>query len=268
MMPRYYNEYANTVGDSKPYNKEKDGVFYSEDPMIIAAAPITITECSFPDAIAVDDCAFSDCRELQKVNFPNVRYIGQWAFSYCKSLKNITLSQVVVMRAGAFCGSGGIEYADLSSLVNIPFAAFSNCTGLKSVKLCDDLRSIGDDAFCRCQQLKEISIPKGLKQLGQYSLFGTAIEQITIPKGIKQLPDGVFAFCGNLSSVTIPQRSVESIGDCAFLGCKSLKTIYLPRCVRKIHESAFDSTPLETVICHQNSYAERWAKENGYATEV
>lgn len=95
----------------------------------------------------------------------------------------------------------------------------------------------------------------------------TAIRQITIPKGIKQLSAGALGGCERLNSVTIHEGSVEKIDDRALSECDSLKCIYLPRSVEEIHERAFEKTPLESVICHRNSYAERWAKEQGYKIE-
>lgn len=267
MVPRFYKEYVtNTVGDGKSY-KARDGVFYSEDPLIIAAAPVSITAFESVDALGVDDCAFSDCRDLVTVNLPNARYIGNYAFYDCKKLRNFSdMSKIAVMRGGAFCGVM-LENVDLSSLLNIPFGCFDSCRELKTVKLCKNLRSIGEGAFGGCQKLEAITLPKSLNYIGYEAFFGTALREVSIPKGVKELKDGVFACCEQLSSIIIPDGSIERIESCALVDCKSLKTIYLPRSVKEIHAEAFIATPIETVICRKNSFAERWAREHGYTVE-
>ena len=267
MVPRFYKEYVtNTVGDGKSY-KARYGVFYSEDPLIIAAAPVSITAFESVDAVAVDSCAFSDCVELTSVNLPSLRYIGEYAFYWCKELKEFSdMSQVLIMQGGAFCDTK-LEHVDLSSLMNIPYGAFSDCLCLKSVKLCKNLRSIGEGAFGGCQKLEAITLPKSLNYIGSEAFFGTALREVSIPKGVKELKDGVFACCEQLSSIIIPDGSIERIESCALVGCKSLRRIYLPRSVKEIHAEAFIATPIETVICRKNSFAERWAREHGYTVE-
>lgn len=157
------------------------------------------------------------------------------------------MSKIVVMRGGAFCNTM-LEYADLSSLVNIPFGCFGSCRELRAVKLCENLRSIGEGAFGGCQKLEAIDFPRNLKYIGRDAFGGTAIKEVSIPKGVKVLPDGVFACNERLSSVVIPDGSVERIESCALVGC-NLHSIYLPKSVKEISAEAFIATPLETVIC-------------------
>lgn len=264
MTDKSYREYLEKrVFDGQVY-KERDGIFYIEDPVVIVAAPPSIRACDFPEAEAVADCAFSECSQLSSVNLPRIRFIGKWGFSHCSKLKTFpSMSNVVIMEEGAFCGAG-IESADLKSVMNIPFATFSSCRDLKTVTFSDDLRSIGFDAFAGCQELSSITLPDTLKAIGQYCFFGTAIQEVSIPKGIKIIDDGTFACCEELCHVDLPD-TVERIGDCAFVGCDRLEQIYLSS-EKKIHKQAF-STSLKTIICSEKSYAARWAKENGFAVE-
>lgn len=266
MTDKSYREYLEKrVFDGQVY-KERDGVFYLEDPVVVVAAPPGIRAIDFPEAEAVADCAFSECSQLSSANLPYIRFIGKWGFSHCSKLKTFpSMSNVVIMEEGAFCGSG-LETVDLSSVLNISFAAFSSCRQLETIKFSDSLRSIGFDAFAGCQELSDVTLPDTLKTIGQYAFFGTAIKEISIPSsGIKDIKDGVFACCEELCRVDLPD-TVERIGDCAFVGCPRLEQIYLPSSVKVIHKQAF-STSLKTIICPEKSYAAQWAKENGFAVE-
>ena len=116
----------------------------------------------------------------------------------------------------------------------------------------EGIQSIGGYAFSGCTALKSLTLPESLTSMGYYMIDGTAIESITIPKnvtecknyysdggpltGCKTLKKVVFEeemtaipayACYNASyveTVTIPS-TVTSIGNYAFSGCTSLKTV-------------------------------------------
>jgi rRNA-processing protein FCF1 len=56
---------------------------------------------------------------------------------------------------------------------------------------------------------------------------------VVIPYGVINIGSGAFAYCGNLTTITIP-ATVECIGDQAFMKCKKL-TIkgYADSCAQK-----------------------------------
>lgn len=262
-----YQKYVNKTICNVKAQKEADGILYYDDLKIIAAAPITQRKFKDADAVGVGDHAFSHCKELTSVNMPSLRYIGEYAFGFCRNLREFSpLTNVAIMREAAFFGAA-IDCADLSSLTNVPPMAFSDCKELVSVKLGDELRTIEVQAFFKCERLEALELPSKLKYIGRDAFFKTAIKEITIPKGVKVLKDGVFCLCRQLHSIEIPDGSVEHIENSALSGCESLKSIYLPPSVQRIDTYSFTATPLETVICEKDSYAEKWARENGLAVK-
>ena len=64
------------------------------------------------------------------------------------------------------------------------------------------------------------------------------ITSVTIPDSIVEINRGAFGYCESLTSVTIP-NSVTSIGTETFYGCKSLTDITIPESVTRIGDSAF-----------------------------
>ena len=67
---------------------------------------------------------------------------------------------------------------------------------------------------------------------------------MVIPDGVTSISDAAFAFCSNLTSVTIPE-SVTSIGDYAFSGCSGLTSVTIPNSVTSIGNNAFDIDNLQ-----------------------
>ncbi len=118
--------------------------------------------------------------------------------------------------------------------------AFTECKGLEKVVFSDQytepFNSFGG-AFYNCKSLKEVVMPNVL-----------ANTQWTNNKDY-YLPGASFEKCSKLTKVTFPDNlTVEEIDMKCFKGCKSLKTIKLPKGVKYIGECAFENcTSLESI---------------------
>ena len=124
----------------------------------------------------------------------------------------------------------------------------------------DTVKIIGDRAFCRCEQLISVNIPKSLERIGcmafLYTPFETALgddefiiinnsilykyngtsDSVTIPDGITCI--GGYGFYENgLTDIAIP-NSVKYIETQAFASCKNLKSVTIPA-AEYIGDSAF-----------------------------
>ena len=75
-------------------------------------------------------------------------------------------------------------------------------------------------AFYGCYTLKKVTLPEGLKGIGNYAFYG----------------------CKNLKTVEMPESVIE-IGTRAFAMCSNLETISVPLAIDTIGESAFALTP-------------------------
>ncbi|MDE7399762.1 MAG: leucine-rich repeat protein [Oscillospiraceae bacterium] len=78
------------------------------------------------------------------------------------------------------------------------------------------------------------------------------------------IKDGVLAIASeDVTEVVIPDNVTE-IQFYAFYGCTNLKSVTIPNSVTKIAATAFDDSGLKTIYGVKGSYAETYAKENGY----
>lgn len=91
----------------------------------------------------IDDDAFEDCEQLQRVVLPEtVTRIGAWAFYRCKALETMVVPP---------------------SVTTIGDRAFSHCKSLKSLWLAGRVKSFGDYALLSCDALERILIPRGTR---------------------------------------------------------------------------------------------------------
>ena len=140
---------------------------------------------------------------------------------------------------------------------------------IKSVVVKEGVQSIGDYALYNCVNLKSVTLPSGLKFIGDCAFKGTAIESIVFPDSLYSIGDSAFSVtpiknidfpsalnnigsysfenCLGLTSVVIPD-SVEYMFEGAFYGCKNLKSATIGKKVDQIYDSTFSNcTSLETV---------------------
>ena len=148
--------------------------------------------------------------------------------------------------------------------------AFWWCRSLSKIVIPSSVTSIGDRAFADCFSLKYISIPKSVIGLNGnpfakwngkleclspnfvyeddilfnknksriISFRNQNIKSYVIPSSVTSIGDSAFLWCRSLSEIVIPS-SVTSIGDCAFYGCFSLSEIVIPSSVISIGRGAF-----------------------------
>ena len=131
--------------------------------------------------------------------------------------------------------------------------AFTYCYNLKTITGYEGLESLGKGAFSACQVLESFDLTK-TKVTGALpeNLFMRcyALTEITIPKGITSLGTACFSFCTGLTSVTFEAGSqIPEIPNTLFSGCLALTTINnIPSTITKIGDWAFGNTNSLTTL--------------------
>ncbi len=74
------------------------------------------------------------------------------------------------------------------------------------------------------ESIKSVSFSNELLNIGQYSMYGCAIESVEIPEGVKYIGDHVFENCDNLKTISIP-ASVIDIETYTFTSTPALESI-------------------------------------------
>ena len=69
-----------------------------------------------------------------------------------------------------------------------------------------------------------IAADAGIKTIGEFAFYETALSEITIPASVQRIETQAFLSCNSLHDVTI-EKGVKYIGEGAFSWCDELKEI-------------------------------------------
>lgn len=189
--------------------------------------------------------------------------IGRYAFSGCKNLKKISIPvSVEIIGLAAFSGSG-IESIHLpANLKTISTAAFSGCTNLKSVEFPEALTKIESRAFEK-SGLVRMELPDTVTTMGS-DVFSECpnLEFVKLPRNLEVIEMSMFKKCAKLQSVVFPEN-VKVIERLAFMWCDELQNFTLPESVETIGLQAFIdcesltevTIPANVTIIEQNSFS-------------
>ena len=83
----------------------------------------------------------------------------------------------------------------------MPLSAFA--TGVTTITIPSKVKTISEDIFLWCHNLKTINLPDGLENIKH----------------------GAFSYCSSLETITIPSK-VTSIGYNVFQGCNALTELH------------------------------------------
>lgn len=153
----------------------------------------------------------------------------------------------------------------------------------------DEVTAIGEKAFYRCSKIVSVSLPYGVTSIGDYAFYGCYdLADIDIPESVTSIGSRAFSYCYDLTEVYLPD-SVEELGTYVFSGCNQLASVRLPLYIAEFPNGTFsncdaltkitipgavtsfaDFNAFEettTVRCYQGSYADVWAREEGFTVE-
>ena len=140
---------------------------------------------------------------------------------------------------------------DGQTVTNISVGALTDMPLLTELRLPSDLQEFRWFNLSNCGSLKELTIPKTIKQSGgieagtaygagfHTALSDSAIETIILEDGIEYVPSNLCNGLGTVTKVVIPD-SVKTIGQSAFANADSLAELDIPSSVTVIEPYAFE----------------------------
>ena len=164
-----------------------------------------ITELTFPSEVVYEDETYSvteinwelfiDCSGITSIVIPETITIvsSEEGFQKFSNLTSVTWNaKKITVKYDAF--------KDLTKLTNFTFSE-----GLETINLGDERSSLKG-----CTNLKNITIPSTVTEIGEYSFAGTSLTSVFIPASVTDI--GEYAF-GNCTSLTDIYCEAESKPD-------------------------------------------------------
>ncbi|MBQ1723528.1 MAG: leucine-rich repeat domain-containing protein, partial [Muribaculaceae bacterium] len=113
------------------------------------------------------------------------------------------------------------------NVVSIGQKAFYG-NSVKRVEMPNTVKSIGNQAFCFCENLRQITFSNSLKQIGKNAFYYCHdILELELPATLTSVGEGAFYYCHKVDSLFIP-RNLVNIGVAAFARCGSQSIVVAP----------------------------------------
>ena len=179
-----------------------------------------------------------------------VVYIGDNAFKGCTLLETVKLPDLDIDR----------YFNDERGLEEIGGNAFAKCSNLKEITIPQSVQTIGHGAFADCTALKRVEIEGNCPYLYPYAFAGcSALEDIT---AVDNLNEGLFDGCSSLK--TLPMgKDIDTINESCFAHCKGLEEVTISAKVKVIEQLAFRSCFALEKVTFENPNG--WRVSNRYS---
>lgn len=100
---------------------------------------------------------------------------------------------------------------------------------LRTIKLPQGIKGIGEKAFYGCISLTSIILPDGITSIGEGAFSScTSLTSIDLPDELTSIGEGAFNNCSSLTTVTCLATTPTSLGTDAFFDCFALTAIQVP----------------------------------------
>lgn len=234
---RYYKEHYTTTIQTFP---EDDGDYiksvYIPASYTIGCPSITIN--AYPN--------------IEKIEFEKDCRLRQFElYYYPRDNENNTLKKLNIPNAVSVQGIYNFSELEKLTINFIDGTVYNNIQGVFTTS--------------NCPKIKKLTITGAAKRIRIPGC--SALEKFVVPEGLTEIYKDCFRDCTSLSDVTIPE-TVTLLGDNSFRNCTALTEITLPASVKRIGESygnkPFYGSGLKTIKGVAGSYAETYAKNNGY----
>lgn len=127
----------------------------------------------------------------------------------------------------------------------------TNMRSCYAIDLSDaEIEALPDEAFNGKIGLLEITLPAGLKAIGNNAFNGCFAlrNEVTIPAGVETIGSYAFAGCRNAKFNPALPETLTAIGDYAFQNCANLYAVTLPASLQTIGAHAFEASNVQEAV--------------------
>lgn len=215
---------------------------------------------------SIGENAFADLTDLKNLDVGyNNMSIGAGAFRGCTNLKELTVNINVDLSTGkpfegcaniekitfaegiGDTGGKGFDYGSaLSSALYKNTPMWISKDKLSTVDLAPGIEKIGKFTFYECKELKTITLPDDLTEVGDYAFCQSGLTSVSTPQNLERIGSYAFAYCKSLASADLKGNGLHIV-DHAFYECGSLASLTLGEGVKGMGSLSFAYTGVSVV---------------------
>ena len=204
------------------------------------------------EVTGIGECNVSKIAIPREHNGKPVTKIKDSAFVGNKTLKSVIIGDnISVIGTQAFWGCTGITKVSFNSK-SLGRLVFQNCVNLEKAIIGKNVNSWGNEIFLGSNKLSDLTILSSTLDVNNNHLYtSSALKEIKVNEdnskymvkdGILFSKDGrkIYLYpVGKTGDTYVFDSNVKEIGDSAFQGCSSFKTINIPDTIENVGSSAF-----------------------------
>lgn len=182
--------------------------------------------------------AFADCKSVSTIALPSsLDLIEAGAFAGCKALASISVSSGTSSNgyidiSGVlyrYYTDNGNRFAELVAYPNKHAGVYTVPDHIVVSGLSFTVVSIADHAFRYCDNLRQVTVSKSVRRIGQNAFEGCGgLVKITFAdnSNLEYIAASAFKGC-NFTEIVL-SSAVKFVGEAAFADCDSLSRVYFP----------------------------------------
>lgn len=125
----------------------------------------------------IHEQAFKDCKMLEAIDLPlSTEIVASSAFENCYRLKEVS-GNIKYVNEGAFRSCFRLKEFNFNSVNSIGAQAF-RLTGFEELTLPGNVATIGRKAFSDCYALKTVKLEEGIKEIGEYAFASSTVKSL------------------------------------------------------------------------------------------
>ena len=164
-----------------------------------------ITEIVIPEGVTlIEGEAFNHCEKLERAVLPSTLEKIDWsAFRGCSSLREINIPESVQDIERYAFAETGIEQLTIPNVKTIGQNAFERCDSLQSVTFGEGVEVIGQYAFTECTNLSALTLSDTVTYINDHAFLNCPLTEVTIPASVGTIELAAFSCAETLTSVTV-----------------------------------------------------------------
>lgn len=242
----------------------------------------SITEIIIGEQVTrIDICSFMNCNSLKSIVYMGDKVTGDFNhIGYAVYYNNSKLTKVIIPETAHIILSDKMVLSEDGKILyyyigeppqkwDIPHGIEELGAGavkgnLKEISIPSSLVSFYKP-FTRCKQLKDVYFEDITQTINCWEIFsGCGFTSITLPPcELRDEYAPIVGSCEKVKTIALGEGTT-TIGCQSFIDCPSLERLFIPETVVSIDPTQLYYPRKLTLMVREGSYAETFAKENGF----